>query len=307
MKLVDKALLIGLTIINILVFAITNTTDPEVKTIIKEVPVEKVVEKIVEVPVEIPVEKIVEKVVEVPVENRSTKTTDTHDHSKEITGEYKERLNGDITIEFSDYSWVVINHETKKYIFQPACMGDWDMKFDNYENLKMAMETYFQDAKVNIEKPQDTKQSAENEILNPEKIGIIEQELNKVPAKIKQLLIDNGVEIHLQEDLGENYQEGVYTYGIYNFDTNIITMDATENSIELALIHEIGHALDDIYNLRNDSRVIESYEEKEIDFSNPHFESSVVEYVAECIQQFYNGNLAENTKIFDALNNILEK
>ena len=264
-----------------------------------EVPVE--VEKVVEVPVE------VEKIVEVPVEKVVTKTVVEKEdvHTGDIVATYKKSINGDIIVEFSDYSWAIINHDTQEYVFQPYCMGDWDMTFDNFEDLKMAMATYFQDANVTVEKTEEMKQSPENEILNPDKIESLEKELNKVPTKIKQLLIENGVEIHIQDGLLENYKEGVYTYGIYTYDTNIITMDAHDFSIETALIHEIGHALDDIIGLSPSEKINESYENKEINYDNDHFYSELAEYVAEGVQRYYNGTLDKNTLVYQGLHEIL--
>ena len=279
--------------------------DAEQQPKIVEVPVEKVVEKIVEVPVEVPVEveKIVEveKVVEVPVEKECDHA---FAHNKYILGKYEVDLNGKTYVEFSDYSYAVINHNEKEYIFQPSCMGDWYMEFETFEELKMAMETYFQGAEVTIQEPQKVEQDAESMILNPDAIPSIEKELAKVPTAIKKLLIENGVEIYIQEGYGENHQEGVYTYGSYYWSNNAIVMDATNNSIESALIHEIGHALDDFLNLRTE-KILESYKNKEVYYDYDYYYSCIEEYIAQSIHKYYNGTLEKNTDMHRELDRIL--
>ncbi|MBQ3422509.1 MAG: hypothetical protein IJH34_12815 [Romboutsia sp.] len=72
-------------------------------------------------------------------------------NENEITFTYEEREDGRLIVDFSDYSWAVINHNKGEYIFQPSCMGDWDMTFDNYEHFKMAMATYLENKNTTIE------------------------------------------------------------------------------------------------------------------------------------------------------------
>ena len=148
MKLKNIALTLSLVANIFLASNIGAGADAEQQPKIVEVPVEKVVEKIVEVPVE--VEKIVEveKVVEVPVEKECDHA---FTHGKYIIGNYKVDIDGEIIVEFSDYSYAVINHDKKEYIFQPSCRGDWHMEFETFEELKIAMETYFQGAEVTIQ------------------------------------------------------------------------------------------------------------------------------------------------------------
>lgn len=225
-------------------------------------------------------------------------------HNKYIIGNYEEKINGDIVVEFSDYSWAIINHETKEYVFQPACMGDWDMTFESFEDLKMAMETYFADAEVTIQEPEKIEQTIESKKLNPDNIYAIEKELAKLPDAVKKLLVENDVEITLQEGLLENYEEGVHTYGVYFWEENKIVMDADEYSIEMALIHEIGHALDDILCIETE-KIWESYEDKEIKYENKHFHSELAEYVAQGVHEYYNETLEKNTTMYKELDIIL--
>ncbi|MGL5715322.1 MAG: hypothetical protein ACRCX2_20055 [Paraclostridium sp.] len=141
--------------------------------------------------------------------------------------------------------------------------------------------------------------------LNPEGDVTLEKELEKLPEEVKLEMMKNNVEIYIQEDLINSWEEGYYTYGVYFWDTNAIILDAEKESIEIAFIHEVGHFLDDMHDISYDDRVRESFVEKEISYTNPHFESSVEEYVAECINHFYNGTLDETTKIYKALDSIL--
>lgn len=301
MKLKNIALTLSLVANIFLASNIGAGADAEQQPKIVEVPVEKVVEKIVEVPVE--VEKIVEveKVVEVPVEKECDHA---FTHGKYIIGNYKVDIDGEIIVEFSDYSYAVINHDKKEYIFQPSCMGDWHMEFKTFEELKMAMETYFQGAEVTIQEPEKIEQDAESIVLNPDAIPSIEKELAKVPTAIKKLLIENGVEIYIQEGYGESHQEGVYTYGSYYWSSNAIVMDATNNSIESALIHEIGHALDDFLDLRTE-KILESYENKEVSYDYDYYYSCIEEYIAQSIHEYYNGTLEKNTDMHRELDRIL--
>ena len=79
-----------------------------------------------------------------------TQSISTEKESEKIIGIYKKRVDGSILIDFSDYSYAIINHETGEYVFQPSCMGDWNMEFENFEDLKMAMSTYFDGVDVEI-------------------------------------------------------------------------------------------------------------------------------------------------------------
>lgn len=141
--------------------------------------------------------------------------------------------------------------------------------------------------------------------LNPEGVPELQKELDKLPAETKKELLDAGVEIYIQDGLKTSWKKGVETYGVYFWKSNGITLDAEKESIEKATLHEVGHALDDIHDLSYNDLIKESYEEREIGFRNPHFESSIQEYVAECVLHFYKGDLAEDTKIYKALDSVL--
>ena len=67
-----------------------------------------------------------------------------------ITYTYENKHDNEIVIDFSDCSYAIIDHDKQQYIFQPSCMGDWDMNFNSYEHLKMAIATYFEDKDVKV-------------------------------------------------------------------------------------------------------------------------------------------------------------
>lgn len=274
-----KILLAGLTALNIITAGTAISQQPQV------------VEKIVEV----------EKLVEVPA--KPTQVTSSEKEIEKIIATYEKCVDGKTIVEFSDYSWAIINHEKEEYVFQPACMGDWDMTFESYEDLKNAMATYFNDKEVVVEEPEKIIQTEENELLNPDKFAVVERELNKVPTGIKKLLVDNGVEILIEDGILD-IEEGKQTYGLYYWDSNQIVLDAHNYSVEDALIHEIGHALDDLIDMRTE-KIMESYENKEIKYDNDHFYSAIEEYIAQGVHEYFNGTLDKDTDMYKELEKIL--
>lgn len=246
---------------------------------------------------------ITHKVENIGATDKITQSINIKPETKNITASYKKHLDGSIVVEFSDNSWAIIDDEKSEYVFQPACMGDWDMTFNSYQDLTMAMATYFQDDNVEIKEPKKINQSKENKSLNPQQYEVIENELNKLPEKIKRLLVNNEVEITTQNDILDSI-EGVETYGLYYWDSNHIYIDAHDYSVEYALLHEIGHALDDIIDMRTE-KIISSYEKKEIEYDNEHFYSDIAEYIAQGVHEYFNGTLDKNTDMYKELNKIL--
>lgn len=45
--------------------------------------------------------------------------------------------------ELTDKSWLLIDRENNKYIFQPVELGDWDYELNSEEELKNIIATYF--------------------------------------------------------------------------------------------------------------------------------------------------------------------
>lgn len=148
-------------------------------------------------------------------------------------------------------------------------------------------------------------QSMENAELNPDLDLTIEKELNKIPASVKNLLIENNVEIMINEGLLEGFNKDLFTYGLYYWESNQIVMDSNASSIEYALIHEVGHALDDILHIRTEG-IYTSYFSNEIVYQNEHFNSCIEEYVAQGIHEYYNNTLEKNSIMYKELNQILK-
>lgn len=134
--------IITTTIINLAIMLAFNGVDAkEVEKEIIEIPVEKIVEKVVEVPVE------VEKIVEVPTQE--TKKAEVKEEviapaTMEIVEEIEVAPEVDNTkiVELKDGSSIVYNIDTNLYTFYPAIMGDWFYEFDNAQHLQWAIETY---------------------------------------------------------------------------------------------------------------------------------------------------------------------
>lgn len=121
--------IITTTIINLAIMLAFNGVDAkEVEKEIIEIPVEKIVEKVVEVPVE------VEKIVEVP-----TQETKKAEVKEEVTAP---EVDNTKIVELKDGSSIVYNIDTNLYTFYPAIMGDWFYEFDNAQHLQWAIETY---------------------------------------------------------------------------------------------------------------------------------------------------------------------
>ena len=228
----------------------------------------------------------------------SSSYEDTNSDPVEIT--YSKRFDNKINVDFNDGSWAVLDYENNEFIFQPYCMGDWDYKFDNYNHFKKAVQTYIDGKEVIIK----NDRVEENKTLNPDNYSVVEYELNKLPYEIKQLLIDNDV-IITYENILESYEEGKYTHGVYYWNDNTILMNSSDYSIEYALIHEIGHALDDILNISENEILNRCYEEKEVYFNNNHFYLDVREYVAQSIHEYFNGTLDEESNTFEEIDNII--
>lgn len=60
-----------------------------------------------------------------------------------VTNKYTQK-DGDKIIELSDDSYILYNKKENKYIFQPVCMGDWDLRLNNKQELKDVVTTYIE-------------------------------------------------------------------------------------------------------------------------------------------------------------------
>ena len=99
--------------------------------------------------------------------------------------------------------------------------------------------------------------------------------------------------------------------GYYNRVTNRIVMRQDYESIDKALIHELGHCIDNQLGLRYNDTIIDSYMNHEVSFTNAnnsdYYYSNIAEYIAESIAEYYNGTLDKDTVMYQELDYILGK
>jgi hypothetical protein len=143
-----------------------------------------------------------------------------------------------------------------------------------------------------------------NNTLNRYNNVAIEIELNKLPNRIKGALIRNGVTIEINDSAVKRL--GLTVAGFYSYDDRKIVLKHNDDSIEYALLHEIGHALDHIANISNQKAIRSSYGCYEVPFNHDYFYSSVEEYVAQSISDFYNDKLPRHTIMYNELHAVLD-
>lgn len=138
-----------------------------------------------------------------------------------------------------------------------------------------------------------------NKKLNPSNNPIIERGLVKLPHPIKELLVKHDVTIKL----GDIQYEG--KAGVFTTFVNNIVLDYRDDNIEHALLHEIGHALDYILGIHKEQKIISSYRGREIRYDNEYYYSTIEEYIAESISEYYNDTLDRQSSMYRELNRIL--
>lgn len=138
-----------------------------------------------------------------------------------------------------------------------------------------------------------------NKKLNPSNNPIIERGLVKLPHSIKELLAKHNVTIKLGDILYEG-KAGVFTTFVNN-----IVLDYRDDNIEDALLHEIGHALDYILGIHREQKIISSYRRREIRYNSEYYYSTIEEYIAESISEYYNDTLDRQSNMYRELNRIL--
>ena len=138
-----------------------------------------------------------------------------------------------------------------------------------------------------------------NKKLNPSNNPIIERGLVKLPHPIKELLVKHDVTIKL----GDIQYEG--KAGVFTTFVNNIVLDYRDDNIEHALLHEIGHALDYILGIHREQKIISSYRRREIRYNSEYYYSTIEEYIAESISEYYNDTLDRQSNMYRELNRIL--
>lgn len=149
-----------------------------------------------------------------------------------------------------------------------------------------------------------TSQNMEYSKLNTNKNQLIQLELNKLPNDLIKTLNDMNVKIKVNNDFLENSD---FKYdGQYHWFTKEITLDDAQSSISHALYHEIGHALDDLFVIRENDNIIKSFNECEFYFGgNNYYNNDIKEYVAQGIYHYYKEDLDKDSILYTELNSIL--
>ena len=224
----------------------------------------------------------------------------------EISGTVEYQPDGDIIVDFSDNSSILINDEEGLYIMWLPETEDYEHCYNTEEELMTAIDEYH-GAVTNITYPD--KRSG----LNPQGYSIVADELGKVDKDVLELLERTGLEIIYSDETIDIHEDAMQlsdnciVLGYYNSMTNRIVMREERMAIENALLHEIGHALDEHIGLRYNETIIDSYMRGEIVFSdnNEYYYSCIEEYIAQSISDYYNDLLDKDTMMYQELNYIL--
>jgi hypothetical protein len=142
-----------------------------------------------------------------------------------------------------------------------------------------------------------------NHRLNIYNNAIIEAELSKLHKRIKKALVKNKISIEIDDDAVR--RRGINVEGFYSYYDRKIVLKSNEDSIEYALLHEIGHALDHIANISKEKDIEKSYMRREILFDYDYFYSTIEEYVAQSIAYYCNGILPKESIMYNKLDTIL--
>lgn len=240
----------------------------------------------------------------------------TNEVSEEITGIMESYPDGDTVIDYTDYSSILYNVEDEVYVMWLPETEDYEYCYNSYEELMSAINKYHT---ANNRVVTDIICINEKNFgdLNPYGYTAVAEQLDKIDDEVLSLLARTGLKIYYSSDTIESYEE-VRQYadnkiclGYYVPSGNYIVMREDNRSIEGALIHEIGHSLDNHLGLRNNQTIIDSYINHEVSFTNAnnsdYYYSNVAEYIAESIAEYYNGTLDEDTDMYQELDYILGK
>lgn len=235
-----------------------------------------------------------------------------------VTGVADYQPDGDVVVIYSDDSCILYNDDEYEYTMWIPETEDYEHNYDSYEDLMYAIERYHS---MNNRVVTDIVYANDDNIsaLNPYGFTVVAEELDKIEeisgAEILDLLARTELEIIYDSSIIETEEDRVglsddrMIFGFYDYYYNDIVMRQDSMSIQSALLHEIGHALDYHLGLAYNEVIIDSYIEGEVEFTNAdnsdYFYSSLVEYIAESIAEYYNGTLDEDTVMYQELDYIL--
>lgn len=234
--------------------------------------------------------------------------------SEEITGIVESYPDGDTVIDYTDYSSILYNAEDEVYVMWLPETEDFEHHYNSYEELINAINKYHT---ANNRVVTDIIWINEKNFgdLNPQGYTAVAEQLDKIDDEVLSLLARTGLKIYYSSDTIEKHEDNInlaedrIVLGYYVPSSNYIVMREDNRSIEGALIHELGHALDYNLGLRYNETLIDSYMNHEVSFTNAnnsdYYYSDVREYIAESIAEYYNGTLDKDTVIYQELDYIL--
>jgi hypothetical protein len=227
--------------------------------------------------------------------------------TEEVCGLVEYQPDGDTIVIYSDNSSILINRRDNLYIMWLPETEDYEYHYATEEELMNAIGEYHGPV-ANLTYP-------EGSTLNPNGYIEVEQELNKVSDEVLELLERTGIKIYYSDKVIDNHEdnmglaEGRMVLGYYHTIDNYIMMRESKYAIEGALLHELGHAIDNHLGLRYNQTIIDSYMNHEVSFTNAnnsdYYYSSVAEYIAQSILEYYNDTLDKDTVMYQELDYIL--
>ena len=240
--------------------------------------------------------------------------------SVNINAEVEYQPDGDVVITYSDGSCILYNDDEYEYTMWIPEVEDYEHNYDSYEDLMYAIDHYHNmhnRVVTDIEYTNDEHRS----VLNPYGFTAVAEELDKIEeisgAEFIDLIDRTGLEIIYSSAIIEEHEDDMnladdrMVLGYYNRATNRIVMRQDYRSIDKALIHELGHCIDNQLGLRYNDTIIDSYMNNEVSFTDEsnsgYYYSSIAEYIAESISEYYNGTLDEDTVMYQELDSILGK
>lgn len=142
--------------------------------------------------------------------------------------------------------------------------------------------------------------------INDSRNYTIQTELNKLPKALIEDLSNSGVKIEVDKNLLED--SNFKTDGRYFWTDKRIVLDDAKTSITHALYHEIGHAIDGMFILREDEDIIKSFNDRELEFgNNDYYNGNIKEYVAQGICYYFLGELDDSTTLYSVLDDVLSE
>ena len=144
-----------------------------------------------------------------------------------------------------------------------------------------------------------------NSMINKSGDKRINKQLDRLPKKLREEMIENKITIEIFEGLID-YYPGEECYGQYTYDTNLIELDSNDRSIEISCIHELFHSYEDIHDeVLHTDEFIQSWMSDEVYLPIDYQREYNNEYWAQCCQLYFDGELPKDTTIYNIIDNVI--